>query len=34
LRTFNTDDIAFDAGTEGNIAWFSLAEKETLHDYR
>jgi hypothetical protein len=34
LRTFNKDDIAFDTGIEGDIAWFSLAEKETLHDNR
>jgi len=34
LGTFNKDDIAFDAGIEGDIAWFYLAEKETLHDNR
>jgi len=33
LCTFNKDDIAFDAGIEGDIAWFYLAEKETIHDY-
>jgi len=34
LRTFNKDDIAFDAGIEGDIAWFYLAEKGAIHDYR
>jgi hypothetical protein len=34
VRTFNTDNIAFDAGREGDIAWFSLAEKEIFHDNR
>jgi hypothetical protein len=34
LRTFNKDDIAFDAGIEGDIAWFYLERRETIDDYR
>jgi hypothetical protein len=32
LHTFNTDDVAFNTGIKGDIARFSLAEKETLYD--
>jgi hypothetical protein len=34
LRALNKGDIAFDAGIEGDIAWFYLERRETIHDYR